>query len=119
MYLKVLLVEDSEELRAALKVQLEASGLVSVVEAYDGEMALQIVSETPFDFVISDIDMPKKNGLELLRELTQKYPQMPVIIMTGGDHQREKALSAGAIAFFEKPFLNEMIEFVISETRVA
>lgn len=77
----------------------------SPVLAFNGEEALSRLAEQPFVLVISDVEMPRMDGFDLLQNIRQSYPQMPVILMSAHcDEERRRAASAcGAQAFLEKP----------------
>lgn len=103
---RVLLADDSISVRKVLARQLGAAGY-EVVTAQDGEQALGELRESRFDALITDIEMPRLNGFELL-ELVRRRPadrDLPTIVVTtrtGGKH-RELAERLGATAYFSKP----------------
>ena len=74
---KILLVDDDRERTSLLKELLEMEGF-NVVVAYDGEQALEKIDNT-IDLLLLDVMMPKKNGIETLKELRQRH-QTPVIM---------------------------------------
>ncbi|PHM66229.1 DNA-binding transcriptional regulator CpxR [Xenorhabdus stockiae] len=100
---KILLVDDDRELTALLKELLEMEGF-NVVIAHDGEQALQFI-DSSIDLLLLDIMMPRKNGIETLKELRQ-YHQTPVIMLTarGSDLDRVLGLELGADDYLPKPF---------------
>jgi DNA-binding NtrC family response regulator len=77
-----------------------------VLTARDASQALSIVSEQPVDLVLSDIQMPGINGLELIRQIHDVAPDLPCIVITGygSAEQSVEALRAGAFWYLEKPF---------------
>src|SRR5262245_61939376 len=79
---RVLLAEDEDALRRALARTLKASGY-HVVEAVDGSAAAAYVKNQAFDVVVSDIDMPGTDGIELLRVVRSTDMDLPVLLMTG------------------------------------
>lgn len=111
MVKNILVVEDDADLRSVLKEQLVNSGH-AVVEAQNGAVALAMIAARSFDLVITDIDMPMKNGLELLAEVRRTHPKLPVVVMTGGNHNENLILAAGAAAFVQKPFIVDIDEVV-------
>lgn len=100
---KILLVDDDRELTSLLKELLEMEGF-NVVVAYDGEQALEKIDNT-IDLLLLDVMMPKKNGIETLKELRQRH-QTPVIMLTarGSELDRVLGLELGADDYLPKPF---------------
>lgn len=100
---KILLVDDDKELTSLLQELLNMEGL-DVVIAHDGEQALSILDDS-IDLLLLDIMMPKKNGLDTLKELRQKH-QTPVIMLTarGSEFDRVLGLELGADDYLPKPF---------------
>src|SRR5699024_8348125 len=92
---KILLVDDDRELTSLLKELLEMEGF-NVVLATDGEQALKLL-DASIDLLLLDIMMPRKNGIETLKELRQNF-QTPVIMLTarGSDLDRVLGLELGA-----------------------
>ncbi len=102
----VLVVDDNEDLREALTILLSRRGY-RCESAKNGVDAIQRVRQVRFDAVITDVEMPKMDGIALTRELRQCFPALPVMIMTGcsDDRQKDIAVRAGAKEFLNKPFL--------------
>ncbi|KLN97042.1 envelope stress response regulator transcription factor CpxR [Moellerella wisconsensis] len=100
---KILLVDDDRELTSLLKELLEMEGF-NVVIAHDGEQALQQI-DASIDLLLLDVMMPKKNGIETLKELRQIH-QTPVIMLTarGSELDRVLGLELGADDYLAKPF---------------
>lgn len=100
---KILLVDDDRELTSLLKELLEMEGF-NVVIATDGEQALKLL-DASIDLLLLDIMMPRKNGIETLKELRQNF-QTPVIMLTarGSDLDRVLGLELGADDYLPKPF---------------
>ncbi len=104
---RVLIVDNNEELLISLKEGLaKYRSQFSVILANDGEMALEILKRESVSIVVSDVKMPKMNGLELLSNITNDYPDIPVIIITayGREELEWMARKSGAVAFISKPF---------------
>jgi two-component system, NarL family, response regulator len=81
--LKLLLVEDDELFRLGLSTCLQRESAIElVVEASDGETALQLVQQQAFDVVILDLGLPGLGGIETCRQLQQFYPALPVLVLT-------------------------------------
>lgn len=100
---KILLVDDDRELTSLLKELLDMEGF-NVVIAHDGEQALTLLDDS-INLLLLDIMMPRKNGIETLKELRQNY-QTPVIMLTarGSDLDRVLGLELGADDYLPKPF---------------
>ena len=100
---KILLVDHDRELTSLLKELLEMEGF-NVVIAYDGEQALQQI-DSSIDLLLLDVMMPKKNGIETLKELRQIH-QTPVIMLTARGSELDKVLGLelGADDYLPKPF---------------
>jgi two-component system chemotaxis sensor kinase CheA len=102
--MRVLVVDDSITTRTLEKNILETAGF-DVMVAINGLEAWQMITEEPFDVVISDVEMPLMNGLELTERIkTSAYRQTPVILLTslGKPEQREAGLRAGADGYLIK-----------------
>lgn len=105
---KILIVEDEKEIRNILKVYLLTAGY-EVTEAADGEEAMKIFYEKPFDLVILDIMLPKKDGWSICREI-KEYSSVPVIIITARDNENDEVFGfeIGADGYITKPFSNKV-----------
>ena len=79
--LTILVADDDATHREVLRTLLEEWGY-AVREAVDGEHAVALCREQPFDLVLMDVRMPKKSGLEALKEIKVHNPAVPVLIMT-------------------------------------
>jgi CheY-like chemotaxis protein len=101
----VLIVDDDEVIRSLLRLTLPAEGY-SVVEAKDGEHALEIVEGRAPALVLLDWRMPGRSGREVLPEIKRLHPQTPVIVLTAEEPVRtqEEANALGADVFLTKPF---------------
>ena len=109
---KILIVEDDTITRRNLSVLLSDEGY-DVDQAGDGVQALEIIVEQPFDLVLSDIVMPRMDGLKLLQELQFVAPQMPVMIMTSYVSDTLSSVPAGAAEFIRKPFVLDDLLFKV------
>jgi len=101
----VLIVEDDLALAEALCDTLEIAGY-RVVSAKDGVEALSVLQKQAVGLVVSDVQMPGMDGLQLLQNLKQKYPDLPVLLMTayGSVPRAVAAMQAGAVDYLIKPF---------------
>jgi two-component system response regulator HydG len=121
---RVLVVDDDAGIRYTLREILESSGFV-VDEAADGEAALARFAEAPAELVITDLRMPKLDGMGLLARLRAGSPVPRVVVITahGSERQAVAAMKAGATDYFRKPFeMDELLTAIrrsIESTRLA
>lgn len=105
---KILVTEDSPTMLAMITATIEAMGDYEIFEAPNGFEALRLLPREKVDMVITDINMPDINGLELVHfvKKNEMYQQIPLIIVSteGSARDREKGLSLGADAYLVKPF---------------
>jgi two-component system chemotaxis response regulator CheY len=121
---RILLVEDSSSMRAYVRAALEAAvelgDPVSVVEAASGFDALRLLPRAVYDLVITDINMPDINGLELIRFVrgSAHHREVPVLIIStqSAERDRERGLALGADAFLAKPFTPEALVRAVSQS---
>jgi len=104
---KILIVEDDDVVTEAISYNLEWNGY-QVEAAADGLSALKLVQKEPPDLIILDIALPKKNGLDLCREIRQTHTtaKLPILMLTarGSEADKEVGLDAGADDYVTKPF---------------
>ncbi len=110
----ILVVDDELSMRQFLKILLEKEGY-EIALAADGPSALEQARQRQFDLAISDIRMPGMNGLELLAELKNDCPELPVIMITAfaSPEDAVTAMKNGAFDYITKPFNVEEIKGVI------
>lgn len=116
----ILAVDDSGSLRQMLVFSLKAAGY-QVVEAVDGEDGLEKAKSYGFDLVLTDQNMPRMDGLTLIRSLRTlgNYRKVPILMLTteASDDMKMKGRAAGATGWLVKPFnpqrLNEVVKKVI------
>jgi DNA-binding response OmpR family regulator len=108
----ILVVDDEELIRRLVVTFLSQQGHVCVT-AIDGVDALDKIKGNKIDAVITDIKMPKMDGIILTKEISTKYPGLPVMVMTAFDEEYSAAMaiSVGAREFIRKPF--SLDEFAI------
>jgi DNA-binding response OmpR family regulator len=102
---RIVVVEDEQAIRRGIRDLLRAGGY-EVAEAADGEAGLQESVRLGVDLVLLDLQMPKKDGLQVLAELRKVRPTLPVIILTarGTEDDRVRGLKMGADDYVIKPF---------------
>lgn len=107
---KVLIVDDDEPIRDTLYEVLSENYLCQTAET--AEKAFARMEADTYDVVLTDISMPGLSGLELLGHVRQKFPETPVIIISGiGDQEHAQGLiKIGAFDFLLKPFSLDMVE---------
>ncbi len=119
MSVRLLLAEDTRDLNRALTTVLEHEGY-EVCPVFDGEEALDRIREQGFDGIILDIMMPRKDGLQVLRELRASGVFTPVLLLTAKAEvdDRVVGLDSGADDYLTKPFaMKELLARVRSMTR--
>src|SRR6186997_2699727 len=118
---RILVVEDSAATRSFVRSALEDGGHLGpfeIVEATSGFDALRLLPRGPYDLVITDINMPDINGLELVQFMrkSELHKQTPILLIStqSSDRDRQRGLSLGADAYLAKPFTPELL---LEETR--
>jgi len=103
--MRVLLVEDNRRLSNSLKASLADDGY-AVDVAYDGVEGQELAEMTPYDVIILDIMLPRRDGLEVCRELRNQRINTPILMLTARDaiEDRVKGLDSGADDYLVKPF---------------
>ncbi len=115
---RILVVEDSVSMRSFVRNALESdsrsSAGLEVVEASSGFEALRLLPRGPYDLVITDINMPDINGLELISFIrkSELHSKTPVLIISTQSSERDRArgLSLGANGYLLKPFTPEALQ---------
>jgi len=112
----VLVVEDDHLIRTIFVEIVKGAGF-DVVEADDGQRALQLVTSRKIDMIISDMKMPLMDGLELLVSVRKLHPEIPVTVITGfnGEYREADVLAAGADAYITKPFKVADVEATLQQ----
>ncbi|MFH1686194.1 MAG: response regulator [bacterium] len=110
----VLVVDDEAAIRGLVSEFLHLQRF-RAIQASSGEMALEILEKEPVHLVVSDIIMPGMTGSQLLVEIKERYPNIPVILITGygGAISPQKAVEYGADGYFAKPFKNMELIYTI------
>ena len=120
---RILIVEDSAAMRTYVRAALEGApelGDVEIVEAASGFDALRLLPRSAYDLVITDINMPDINGLELIRFVRQSahHRQIAVLIISTQSAERDKkrGLALGADAFLAKPVSPEELRSAVTQS---
>ena len=119
MIRNVLFVDDDQEMLQALKEGLEKyQETFTAVLAEDGSDAVNKLKQNTISLVVTDLKMPNMDGFSLLAHIMEKYPDIPVIIITGYSTSEMKRLAqeGGAVGYISKPFLIEDLAKHIMKT---
>lgn len=113
----ILIVDDSRLIRDLVAYALEMAGYSDITLAEDGLDGLEKAEKRPFDLILTDINMPRLNGLDFCKALRTKesYATVPIIVLTteSSAEMREKGKSAGASAWLVKPFVPNDLLYVV------
>ena len=110
---RILVIDDEQLLRSTVVTILTRAGF-SVEDASDGEAGIAMFHKNPPDIVLTDIFMPNRDGIEIIKELKRSSPRTKIIAMTGGGHLRMMEIAAaaqvlGAGHVLDKPFDSESL----------
>jgi two-component system, NtrC family, response regulator AtoC len=113
---QVLIVDDEPNLRKILAAQLSRDGY-DVLLAEDGEQGLSLLRENHIDLVVTDLKMPKVDGMTLLREAVKENPDLPVVMITahGTVDTAVEALKLGAFDYLTKPFDKDEVRQIVAK----
>ena len=104
---RILAVDDSPSMRDMVRIALSSAGF-DVISAADGQEALGLARESDFDLVLSDVNMPVMDGIELIRALRAEagYRHTPILMLTteAGPDRKKEGKEAGATGWIVKPF---------------
>ncbi len=105
---RVLIVDDESDIALILRLHLEDAGYTTM-RAGDGIEALELLAANSYSLMLLDIRMPRLDGMEVLRQASQLYPSLPIIMMTahGSEHIAVEAMKRGAADYIAKPFSSE------------
>lgn len=114
---RVLVVDDELNIRRILQASFDKNGWVALT-AESGEEALAILNREEVDCVLTDVTMPGLSGYDLQKQVADKYPNLPVVIMTayGTIPQAIEAIRSGAFEFVTKPFDLDSVKKVVQST---
>jgi two-component system chemotaxis response regulator CheY len=115
----ILIVEDSVTTRALIRAIIEETGDFNIVEAGSGFEALKLLPAQEFSLVITDVNMPDINGLELINFIksNSRYSHVPLIIVSTerSEEDRKRGMALGAVAYITKPFKAQELQEVIRQ----
>jgi two-component system chemotaxis response regulator CheY len=118
MSTKILIVDDSDTIRQELVEVLSSEGY-TVISAVDGQDGIDKANENQFDLIITDYNMPKKTGLDLVKELkiNDNYKNINILMLTTevGSDLKKQAKEAGLRAWIVKPFQKDNLLKVIQK----
>lgn len=113
----ILLVEDSQTTRSLIRSIIEEVTDLDIIEAGSGFEALKVLPTEDFSLIITDINMPDINGLELIKfiKTNPRYKDIPLVIVTTerSDEDRKKGMAMGADAYITKPFKSDELQETI------
>lgn len=117
----ILIVEDSSTTRSLIRAVIDELGDFETVEASSGFEALKMLPQEEYDLIITDINMPDINGLELINFMrtNDRYRNIPIIIVSTerSEEDKKRGMALGATAYVTKPFqsieLQEAIKKII------
>lgn len=117
-----LTVDDSKTIREMVSFTLKGAGF-DVLEAEDGKHALEVLSGNEVQVIITDLNMPNMDGLELMKALRAdpKYKFTPILMLTteGDATKKEQGKAAGATGWIVKPFNPEKLVQVVNKVTAA
>ena len=116
---RILVVDDEYQIRLSIRTVLKKAGY-DVTEALDGEECVARFREHPFDLVVLDIMLPKKDGLEVIQDLVQEFPDVKIITISGAEqvgkvHLLPESVQLGALRAVAKPFNPSFLLSVVQE----
>lgn len=113
---RIMIAEDSDEIRLLLKDLIKFGNHEVVAEAINGNEAVTMFSETKPDVLLLDIAMPKKDGLDALKEIIAANPNAKIVMITASDtlNTITRCTEEGALAYLIKPFDSEQVTTAIA-----
>jgi two-component system chemotaxis response regulator CheY len=118
----ILIVEDSATTRALIRAVIDELGEYETVEAGSGFEALKMLPQQEYDLIVTDINMPDINGLELINFVRNnpRYNHLPIIIVSTerSEEDKKRGMALGATAYVTKPFKSSELQEAIKKTLV-
>lgn len=113
---RILIADDEQNIRSTVGHALRMEGY-EVATAIDGQDALAKLREAEFDLLLLDLRMPGKDGMEVLRQVVEHYPNVRVVIVTayGTVETAVEAVKLGAVDFIQKPFTPQEIRALVAQ----
>lgn len=112
---KILIADDERGTRESLKYLLDKSEW-DVDLAGDGAKAKELIEINKYNIIFLDCNMPELTGIELIRDIKERWPESIIIVITGYDAiNKEFAISTGAHEYIKKPFLPQEVERIIKK----
>lgn len=115
---KIMIVDDAMFMRKLIRKNLEEEGYSNIIEAGDGETAVEMFWEERPDLMILDITMPGMSGIQVLEKIEGKAPWAKVIMCSavGQEDMITRAVMLGAVDFIVKPFNHEEFKKIINHS---
>jgi two-component system, chemotaxis family, chemotaxis protein CheY len=116
----ILIVEDSATTRALIRAVIDELGEFETAEAASGFEALKMLPQQEYDLIVTDINMPDINGLELINFVRNnpRYRHLPIIIVSTerSEEDKKRGMALGATAYVTKPFKSGELQDIIKKT---
>src|ERR1043166_1226825 len=112
----ILVIDDESEIREGLEMLLSSEGY-GVYSAETGESGLARLEERPFDLLLLDVSLPDRNGLDLLKDVRRRDPNLPIVLITayGSIDMARAAFKNGAMDYITKPWSNDELLAQVSQ----
>jgi len=113
---KILIIDDEKSILDLLSVVFKKEGY-SVETSLSAKTALELIDKEEFDLILTDIKLPQMSGMKILKYVKEKYPAMPVVMITayGTIKQAIEALKMGAMDYIVKPFNMEELKIIVAQ----
>ncbi|CAG9607811.1 response regulator [Pseudoneobacillus rhizosphaerae] len=115
--LRVLICDDSILIRKKLRETLEMFGCKEILEAENGNVAVEVVKASNPDLILMDIVMPDKDGIEALKEIKELQPNAKVVMASsvGTNDLLKSAIKNGAYDFIQKPISHDAVQNILTK----
>ncbi|MGB6864758.1 MAG: response regulator, partial [Candidatus Aminicenantaceae bacterium] len=113
---KILIIDDEKSILDLLSVVFKKEGYI-VETSLSAKTALELIDKEEFDLILTDIKLPQMSGMKILKYAKEKYPAMPVVMITayGTIKQAIEALKMGAMDYIVKPFNMEELKIIVAQ----